>query len=187
VFSSRIIAIRGLLFISDRRLAHKSLGTRLDVHTAWPHFARFATGHVAPVMICATTTVAPSTETKVSRRSCHTRRTNHGVPRLRSVPGTGFNTLSAFEAHSLQTGIAAEAGGFRQLARGWTEVELRLTKHLRSIGRRPEPRRTRVGGNNMSGFHDLDRRSFIQWFSVVAGAAAAGVSISHAAGGTHVS
>jgi hypothetical protein len=43
------------------------------------------------------------------------------------VPGTGFNTLSAFEAHSLQTGIAAEAGGFRQLARGWTEVELRLT------------------------------------------------------------
>jgi mannose-6-phosphate isomerase-like protein (cupin superfamily) len=39
----------------------------------------------------------------------------------------------------------------------------------------------------MSGFHDADRRSFIQWFSVVAGAASAGVSISHAAGGAEVS
>src|SRR4029077_18562908 len=35
--------------------------------------------------------------------------------------------------------------------------------------------------------HDTDRRSFIQWFSVVAGAAAAGGSTSHAAGGTEVS
>ena len=39
----------------------------------------------------------------------------------------------------------------------------------------------------MSGFHDADRRSLIQWFSVVAGAAAAGVSPSHAAGGSDVS
>jgi len=39
----------------------------------------------------------------------------------------------------------------------------------------------------MSGFHDADRRSFIQWLSVVVGAAAASVSTSHAAGGTEVS
>jgi mannose-6-phosphate isomerase-like protein (cupin superfamily) len=39
----------------------------------------------------------------------------------------------------------------------------------------------------MSGFHDADRRSFIQWFSVVAGAAAASVSTSQAADGNEVS
>jgi mannose-6-phosphate isomerase-like protein (cupin superfamily) len=39
----------------------------------------------------------------------------------------------------------------------------------------------------MSGFRDADRRNFIQWLSVVVGAAAAGVSKSHAADGTEVS